>query len=62
MKDLQNEVNELLKNAMEQPGVAEVTRLYESQKAAIDAHSIAKQVVAPRWIAFSSTSSSPRTN
>lgn len=60
MEDLQAQVNELLEKAMQQPGVAEVTQLYETQRAAMDAHAQAQQAMAPRWVVFSSTSSSQR--
>jgi hypothetical protein len=58
MDDMQKQVMELLEQAMKQPGVADVVRLYESQKGAIAAYDQACQASAPRWIVTSSTSSS----
>ena len=58
MDDMQKQVTELLEKAMEQPGVAEVVQLYESQRKAIDAYAQASQANAPHWIVTSSTTSS----
>lgn len=58
MRDLQQEANRLLSEAMKQPGVAEVAELYKMQKPSIDAFNIAQQVIAPKWHAVSSSSSS----
>lgn len=61
MEKIQRQVKELLEQAMTRPGVAEIMQLYEAQRAAIDAHAQAQQAVAPRWVIFTSTSSSQRT-
>lgn len=57
MTDFEKEVNELLEQAMKQPGVAEVVELYASQQPAIQAHERAQEALAPRWVISSSTSS-----
>lgn len=57
MKDFQAQVNQLLENAMKQPGVAEIVEIYNSQQPAIDAHQFAQQAISPKWIASSTTSS-----
>lgn len=61
MENIQRQVDELLEKAMAQPGVSDMMRLYQAQKPAIDAHAQAQQALAPRWVVFSSTSSSQRT-
>ncbi len=58
MKNIQNQINALLDEAMKQPGVADVMRLYDLQRPALEAYVKAQQAVAPRWVVFSSTSSS----
>ncbi|HLB30664.1 MAG TPA: hypothetical protein VJN91_03980 [Gammaproteobacteria bacterium] len=61
MENIQKQVAELLEKAMAQPGVADLMQLYEAQKSSVDAFAQADQAVAPRWVIYSSTSSSPRT-
>ena len=61
MEKFQGQVEALLERAMAQPGVAEIMQLYEAQRIAIDAHAQAQQAVSPRWVVFTSTSSSQRT-
>ena len=61
MENIQRQVDELLEKAMAQPGVSDMMRLYEAQKPAIDAYAQAQRAIAPRWVVFAATSSSPRT-
>lgn len=53
----QRRVHELLEQAMKQPGVADVARLYEAYRPSIDAHAEAQRAIAPKWVFFTSTSS-----
>lgn len=57
MSKFEKRVNELLQRAMEQPGVAEAMRVYQSQQPALKAYTQAQSAIAPRWIVSSSTSS-----
>ena len=52
------EVQELLDEAMKQPGVAEVMATYAEQQIALKALSDAQNAIAPKWIFSTSTSSS----
>jgi hypothetical protein len=61
MSDFEKQVNALLKEAMKQPGVAEVMKLYEAQQPALEAHTKAQTAVATRWVvSISSTSGQAR--
>ena len=57
MSDFDKQVNTLLKEAMKQPGVAEVMKLYEGQQQALKAHAKAQAAVATRWVMSASSSS-----
>lgn len=57
MSKFEKQVNDLLQRAMEQPGVAEAMRVYQSQQPALKAYSEAQSAIAPRWVVSSSTSS-----
>lgn len=59
MDDFQRQVQELLEKAMQQPGVAEVVKLYEAQRSSTEAFTKAQHAVSNRWIVSSSTSSTP---
>ena len=57
MDDIQKDVQEILERAMQQPGVAAIMAMQESQKQAMEAYYVAAQALAPRWVVMSSTSS-----
>ena len=57
MDNIQKDVQEILDRAMQQPGVAALMAIQESQKQAVAAYAVASQAVAPRWVVMSSTSS-----
>lgn len=60
MSDFDKQVNDLLTQAMRQPGVAEIVQAFDGQRAAIEAHNLAQAAVSPRWVVFSSSSSANR--
>lgn len=62
MSEFDKQVNELLRQAMEQPGVAETLRVYQTQQPAMDAFAAAQSAISPRWVvsASSSTRASPK--
>ena len=57
MSKFEKQVNDLLQRAMQQPGVAEAMRVYQSQQPALKAYAQAQSAIAPRWVVSSSTSS-----
>lgn len=58
MSNFDKQVSDLLRQAMEQPGVAEAMRVYQSQQPAIDAFAAAQNAVSPRWVVSTSSSTS----
>lgn len=58
MSKFDQQVNDLLRHAMAQPGVAEAMKVYGEQQQAMDAFAAAQSAVMPRWVM--STSSSTR--
>jgi len=60
VEKIEEQVKHLLERAMKEPGVAEVMRIYNAQQPAIEVYKRAQQVVGPRWIFSSTTSSSQR--
>lgn len=60
MSKFEKQVNELLKQALERPGVAEAMKVYQSQQPAIAVHAKAQDAVSPRWL-FSASTSTRRT-
>ena len=60
MADFDKQVKDLLSQAMQQPGVAEIVEAFDNHQAALDAHSQAQAAVSTRWIIFSSSSSASR--
>ena len=56
MSKFQKQVNDLLKQAMQRPGVAEAMRVYQAQQPARDAYAQMRDAVAPRWVVSVSTS------
>lgn len=58
MTKFEKQVNELLRRAMEQPGVADAMEVFRVQQPALDAFAKAQSAVSPRWVV--STSSSTR--
>lgn len=58
MSKFDKQVNDLLRQAMEQPGVAEAMEVYDNQQPALEAFAKAQSAVAPRWVVSTSSSTS----
>jgi hypothetical protein len=56
MSKFDKQVNDLLKQAMECPGVADVMQMYQAQQPALDAYAKAQRAIATRWVMSVSTS------
>ncbi len=57
MSNKEKEIKDLLDQAMQQPGVADIVKTYELQQDALNAFSEAQGATEPKWVAFASTSS-----
>jgi hypothetical protein len=56
LSNFDKQVNDLLRQAMERPGVAEAMKVFQAQQPALGAYARAQSAVSPRWIISTSNS------
>lgn len=56
MSKFDKQVNDLLRQAMAQPGVVQALELYQAQAPALKAYEEAQSALSPRWVVSTSSS------